>query len=129
MAEGLPLFFQQVKITAPGYANAFLVDGATALHRIPSIWSLQVTGVNAAGANVAATAWSVTAQASLDNLGYDGDTTAGIISHVSGTNADGAVVKSNQNFLPTRYVRIHCTSLTLNGGAGNTAILVSLLGI
>ena len=124
--DGLPVFVQQVKFTTPGYANAFLVDGSTALHRIPTIWALQVTGLNAAGANVAAGAWSVSAQASLDGIGYDGDTTTALLSHVSGTNADGAVVKSNSSFMAARYVRLHCTSLTLTNAA---AIYVSLLGV
>ena len=124
--KGLPYFTQRAIFTATGYANVCTADIPLPLTRIPSKWSIQVTGVAADGTtNVAASSWTVSLQGSLDGIGYDGDSTAAIVVHTNGTNADGSVVTSGANFSPVRFVRIHCSSLSKGSANG---ILVSVVG-
>ena len=124
--HGLPLFIQQYEFTTTGYNNVFTAElPAIPLLPIPNKWSLQVTGIDASGAVAAPSAWTVTAQASLDGLGYDDDTGA-MLTHVNTANANGAVVKSNGNLMIARFVRLHCVALTL--GASAVKIRVTLMG-
>ena len=124
--KGLPYFTQRANFSATGYANVCTADIPLPLQRIPTKWSIQVTGVAADGkTNVAASSWTVSLQGSLDGIGYDGDSAAAIVAHTNGTNADGSVVKSGGNFSPVRFVRIHCSALSLGSAA---SILVSVVG-
>jgi len=118
----LPLFFCQQDFITAGYSSPLDISIVVP---VCNKWSLQVTGLDANGANVAAEAWDVTLQASNDGVGYDGDTTTAMLRHVSGTNADGAVVKSNGNLMPVRRARVHVVSVTLGSA---TKIRVTAVG-
>ena len=81
-------------------------------------WSMQVTGLNAGGANVAATSWTVTLQGSNNGLGYDGDSQALLTHSGASTNPDGSMVRTAAPVGPVRYVRIHCNALSLGSATG-----------
>jgi len=124
---GLPLFTQHAVFTGTGYADVTLADIPLPLQRIPSKWSLQVSGLAADGkTNVAATSWNVTLQGGGDGIGYDGDSQA-ILTHASVTNPDGSTVRTTSPVGPARRVRIHCQALSL--GATCTQIVVSVVGV
>ena len=79
-------------------------------------FALQVKGTGASPG-----AWSIVLEGSLDGTNY---TT--MLTHVSGTNSDGAVAWSSAALMPALYVRSRCVSLTL-GGATN--VVATILGV
>lgn len=119
-----PFVFQKL-FTGTGTYN-FLTAEAVAtmkLRRSITKWSLQVTGVDASGAVVAApTSWTVNLQGSLDGLSYG---TAAMLTHTNTVNANGDVVDSAGNFKPRLGVQINVSALTLGPAAG---ILVTVEG-
>jgi hypothetical protein len=123
--QGLPLVTRTKDFVTTGYSDVTDIGLALPLTRIPNKWSLQVTGLTAAGAVAAPTSWEVRVQRSLDGLAYDDDAGSMLV-HVNGTNANGAVVSTDGNLRPCRWVRIHVVALVL--GATATKIRVSLLG-
>ena len=124
--EGLPIYWHQAKFRATGYSNSFeeeAIEGRPLpLQRIPSKIAIQVTGLDAAGARLAATAWEVELQGSLDMLAYDSDAGA-MLTHKSGTNADGDCVRSDGKLMISRAMRVHVRSLTL-GAADSILVTV-----
>lgn len=92
---------------------------------IPSKYSMEVVGLNAAGAVVAPSAWDVLLLASLDGKVYN--EASKILEHVNTSNGNGDVVFSAGNFYPARFWAVKCKALTL--GALATKISVSILGI
>jgi hypothetical protein len=127
MAEGLPLYTQSVKFKATGIDNVFTANmPLIPMTRIPSVWSIQVTGLAADGKTIAAaSAWEVNLEGSIDGIAYDDDAGT-MLNHKGGVNANGAVVKSNNNFMAARFVQLHCKTLTLGPA---DSILVNVVGI
>lgn len=104
--------------TAAGIYNFFTENGVGFLPILRSLtkWSIQVTGLDANGANVAAGDWDAFLQGSNDGIGYD-DQTGAMLEHKQGVNADGSVVRSSGNLMAVRAVRINLASLTLGSAA------------
>lgn len=95
---------------------------------IPSRWALQVTGLNAAGAITAPSAWDVIIQPSLDGIAWN-DMSTPMLEHVNGTNGNGDVVWSGAagaTFRGLRFLKIDVKTLTLGTA---TKILVTLMGL
>jgi hypothetical protein len=84
----------------------------------PVAYALQVSGVNNAGGSQTATSWTVRLQKSLDQVNWQN-----VLSHVSGTNADGAIITTIAS--PGVYMRASVEALTLGSAAG---LLVSFVG-
>ena len=123
---GLPLFTQTAKFTAVGFADVFTDYESGRMERMPSKWSIQVTGVSSTGANIAATSWIVTLQSSNDGIGHDSDAAALLTHSGPATNPDGSVVDNGAKpGQPRRFVRIHCQALTI---APADHILVTVVG-
>lgn len=78
-------------------------------------------GLQVKGTGATPTSWTVVLEGSLDGTNY---TT--ILTHVNGTNADGAVVWSSAVETPCLYFRARCSALTL-GGATN--VVATILGV
>jgi len=114
MPNGLPLVTRTAIFKATGFVDVTKLGLAIPLTHVPTKWSMQVTGLDAAGKVVTApTAWNVTLLGSQDGLGYDSDAAA-LLTHVNGTNGNGDSVDTGANFKVRRWVKIHCVSLTIS---------------
>jgi hypothetical protein len=122
MVKNPPLLTGNAEFTATG--EVVLVEGVAA-QSIPTKYSLQVTGVDAAGAAAAPTAWDVLLLASLDGVTYN--EASKIIEHVNGTNGNGDVLFTQDKFYPARFWAIKCKALTL--GAPAVKIKAAVLGV
>jgi hypothetical protein len=122
MLKNPPLLTGAFEFTATGQIIA-LPD--VLAYDIPTKYSLQVTGVDAAGAAAAPSAWDVLLLASLDGVTYT--EASKILEHVNTSNGNGDVVFSAGSFYPARAWAIKCKALTL--GATATKIKVAILGV
>lgn len=117
-----PLLGANAEFAATGQTT--LLEG-NAAQSIPTKYAIQVTGVNAAGAAAAPTAWDVLLLASLDGVTYNEASV--ILQHVNTANGNGDVVFSAEKFYPARYWAIKCKALTL--GATAVKIKVAVIGV
>ena len=93
--------------------NGTTVDAST---RPMRSFGIQVTGTGAT-----ATAWTVVVEGSLDNTTF---TT--ILTHVNGTNANGATVWSSAVNTPCLYFRARCSALTLGSATNVVAVILGV---
>ena len=101
---------QRDAFTAAGSGTAIEVGAAV------QNFSLQVVGDE-----VAATAWDVALEGSLDGVNFEP-----LLTHVSGTNSNGAIVFNGNQVYPVMFIRSKVNSVTLGSA---TRILVYILGM
>ena len=117
-----PLLGANAEFAAIGQVT--LLEG-NAAQSIPTKYAIQVTGVDAADAAAAPTAWDVLLLASLDGVTFN--EASKIVQHVNTANGNGDVVFSAEKFYPARYWAIKCKALTL--GATAVKIKVAVIGV
>jgi hypothetical protein len=93
--------------------NGTAVDAST---RPMRFFGLQVTGTGAT-----ATAWTVVLEGSLDGTTY---TT--LITHVNGTNSNGATTWGTAVATPILYFRSRCSALTLGSATNVVAVVLGV---
>lgn len=97
-------------------SNTYTAVASSASVDLSSI-PLRSYGLLVYGNPVAASAWSINCEGSLDNVHFSTITT-----HASGTNGDGATTWSGASLSPSLYIRTRVTSLTLGSATNITAI-------
>lgn len=116
----MPLVTALIEFTATGTR----VISDLPAQAIPSKFSLEVVGYDAAGAIVAPGAWDVLLIGSLTGKVYTEKSK--ILEHVQTAQDNGDTVYSAGSFFPARFYQIKCKALTLGGAA---KIVVMVLGI
>lgn len=126
--RSLPTVSFQQDFTTTGTYAPFKSEGVMVpLTRPVSKWSMQVSGLSALNLAASLTAWNVVLVGSIDGIYFPA--TSILVSHVSGTNANGDVafptVSTFSPFRDAKYVQLNIVSLTLNAA---TKIRVSVRG-
>ena len=116
----MPLVTALVEFTATGTR----VISDIPAQAIPSKFSLEVVGYNAAGAVTAPGAWDVMLIGSLTGKVYTEKSK--ILEHVQTAQDNGDTVYSAGSFFPARFYQLKCKALTLGGAA---KIVVMVLGV
>ena len=116
----MPLVTALVEFTATGTR----VISSLPAQMIPTKFSMEVTGYDAAGNIVAPGAWDVLLIGSLTGKAYNEGSK--IVEHVNGSQSNGDTVYSGGSFYPARFYELKCKALTLGGAA---KIVVAVLGV
>lgn len=116
----MPLIVAQVEFTATGTR----VISELPAQAIPTKFSLEVIGYNAAGAITAPGGWDVLLIGGLTGKTYTENSK--ILEHVQTAQGNGDTVYSAGSFFPARFYQIKCKALTLGGAS---KILVTVLGV
>ena len=118
--HNMPLVTALVEFTATGTR----VISDFPAQAIPTKFSLEVVGYDAAGAVLAPTSWDILLLGSLTGKVYTEKSK--ILEHVNTAQDNGDTVYSGANFYPARFFQIDCKALVLGGAA---KIVVMVLGV
>ena len=116
----MPLVTALVEFTATGTR----VISDLPAQMIPTKFSIEVVGYDAAGAVLAPTSWDILLLGSLTGKVYTEKSK--ILEHVNTAQDNGDTVYSAGSFFPARFYQIKCKALTLGGAA---KIVVMVLGV